>query len=135
MRSWDYLVSNLVILVVSFVILKKNMGVFNFFLCVYINQLYTIKEIYIFSNCHHLKWRVGLLDAILKGDHPSQIWFNLVLWFQKRRFNAKVYEWRTDSKWWEKLQKNLKSEYFNIFSGSFCEFVCWANLYPLGLFG
>ena len=38
MRSWDYQVSNLVILVVWFVISKKH-EVLNFFLCVYINNI------------------------------------------------------------------------------------------------
>jgi hypothetical protein len=34
LRSWDYMVSNLVILVVSFVISKKTLGCLTFFLCV-----------------------------------------------------------------------------------------------------
>ena len=37
LRSWDYMVSNLVILVVSFVISKKTLGCLTFFLCVYID--------------------------------------------------------------------------------------------------
>jgi hypothetical protein len=38
----------------------------------------------------HLEWRAELSDTILKWDppkdYPSQIWFNLVLRFQRRRF-------------------------------------------------
>jgi len=33
----------------------------------------------------------GLLDTILKGDHPSQIWFNLVQGFRDD-LNVKVYD-------------------------------------------
>ena len=39
LHSWDYLVSNLVILVVSFIISTKNLGVLNFFLCVYYYEI------------------------------------------------------------------------------------------------
>ena len=49
-----------------------------------IKQKLTTKEISIFSNSCHFEWRAGLLDTILKGDHPSQICFNLVLQFQRR---------------------------------------------------
>ena len=47
------------------------------------------KEIYIFSNSSHLEWRAELSDTILKWDYPSQIWFNLVQRFQRRRFKLK----------------------------------------------
>jgi hypothetical protein len=47
-----------------------------------------MKEISIFSNSSHLEWRAGLLDTILKWDYPSQIWFDLVQWFQRRRFKC-----------------------------------------------
>ena len=43
-----------------------------------IKQKLTTKEISIFSNSRHFEWRAGLSDTILKGDHPSQICFNLV---------------------------------------------------------
>jgi hypothetical protein len=46
------------------------------------------KEISIFSNSSHFEWKVGLSDTILKGDHPSQICFNLVQQFQRRRFKC-----------------------------------------------
>jgi hypothetical protein len=45
-------------------------------------------EISIFSNRHHHEWRAELSDTILKRNHPSQIWFNLVQRFQKRRFKC-----------------------------------------------
>ena len=50
------------------------------------------KEISIFSNSSHFKWRAGLSDTILKGDHPwfipDQICFNLFQQFQRRRFKC-----------------------------------------------
>jgi hypothetical protein len=30
------------------------------------------KEIFIFSNCRYLEWRMGLSDKIFKGEHLSQ---------------------------------------------------------------
>jgi hypothetical protein len=57
-----------------------------------LKQQKTIKNVSIFSNSHHLEWRVGMLDKILKGDSPKdnpyQVWFNLVWWFQRRRFKC-----------------------------------------------
>jgi hypothetical protein len=53
-----------------------------------IKQKLTTKEISIFSNSRHFEWRAGLSDTILKGDHPSQICFNLVQRFQRRRFKC-----------------------------------------------
>jgi hypothetical protein len=38
----------------------------------------------IFSNSSHFEWKAGLSDTILKGDHPSQIFFKLVQRFQRR---------------------------------------------------
>ena len=38
-----------------------------------IKQKLTTKEISIFSNSSHFEWRVGLLDSILKEDHPRTI--------------------------------------------------------------
>jgi hypothetical protein len=47
-----------------------------------LKQQWTIEEIYIFSNSSHLEWRVGLLDTLLKGDHPRTIPAKFVLiWF------------------------------------------------------
>jgi hypothetical protein len=57
-----------------------------------LKQQWTIEEISIFSNSSHFEWRAGLLDTILKGDHPSQICFNLVLRFQ-RRFKCDLKIW------------------------------------------
>ena len=38
-----------------------------------LKQQRTNKAISICSNSHHLEWREGLLDKILKGDHPRTI--------------------------------------------------------------
>jgi hypothetical protein len=46
------------------------------------------------SNSSHLAWRVGLLDIILTGDHPSQAYLNLVLLFLRRRY--KMWKFMTD---------------------------------------
>ena len=47
-----------------------------------IKQKLTTKEISIFSNSSHFEWRVGLLDTILKGDHPRTIPAKFALiWF------------------------------------------------------
>jgi hypothetical protein len=32
-----------------------------------------MEEISIFSNSSHLEWRAGLLDTLLKGNHPGTI--------------------------------------------------------------
>ena len=57
-----------------------------------IKQQWTIEEISIFSKSSHLEWRAELSDTILKWDYPrdypSKIWFNLVQWFQRRRFKC-----------------------------------------------
>jgi len=58
----------------------------------------------IFSNSSHLEWKVGLSDTLLKGDHPSQIWFDI--WFSGFRgeysnvivYNVqKMYNGQTDT--------------------------------------
>ena len=42
----------------------------------------TTKEISIFSNSSHFEWRAGLLDTILKGNHPRTIPAKFALiWF------------------------------------------------------
>ena len=42
----------------------------------------TTKEISIFSNSSHFEWRAGLLDTLLKGDHPRTIPAKFALiWF------------------------------------------------------
>ena len=56
-----------------------------------LKQQWTIEEISIFSNSSHFEWRAGLSDTIERGppkDHPSQISFNLVQRFQRRRFKC-----------------------------------------------
>jgi hypothetical protein len=40
-------------------------------------QQWTIEEISNFGNNSHFEWRAGLLDTILKGDHPRTIPFDL----------------------------------------------------------
>jgi hypothetical protein len=52
-----------------------------------------IKEISIFSNGCHLEWRAGLMDTILKGNHPRTTpdHFGLI-WFQWRRFQYDFYQ-------------------------------------------
>jgi hypothetical protein len=49
------------------------------------------KEISIFGNSGHFEWRAALFGHnIEKGppkDHPSQICFNLVQWFQTKNRN------------------------------------------------
>jgi hypothetical protein len=49
----------------------------------------TTKEISIFSNSSHFEWRAGLSDTLLKGDHPSQIWFSS---FRGEDLNVIVYQ-------------------------------------------
>jgi hypothetical protein len=72
-----------------------------------LKQQWTIEEISIFSNSSHFEWRAGLSDTILKGnkpkDHPSQICFNLVQGFQRRRFKCESLRRTPDAKWWQKL--------------------------------
>jgi hypothetical protein len=47
-----------------------------------LKQQWTIEEISIFSNSSHLEWKAGLLDTILKGDHPRTIPAKFALiWF------------------------------------------------------
>jgi hypothetical protein len=53
-----------------------------------VNFCFIANKISIFSNSSHLEWRAGLADTILKWDYPSQIWFNLVQRFQRRRFKC-----------------------------------------------
>ena len=61
-----------------------------------IKQKLTTKETSIFSNSSHLEWRAGLLDTILKGDHPRTIPAKFALiWFWG--FNGRT---TTDTKWW-----------------------------------
>jgi hypothetical protein len=43
-----------------------------------------IEEMSIVSNCCQLEWRTGLSDTILKGDNPTQIWYNSF----RRRFKG-----------------------------------------------
>ena len=61
-------------------------------------QQWTIEEISIFSNSHHLERRTGLSDTFLKGDHPSTITAKLdLIWFSGFRgeyLNVKVYDAR-----------------------------------------
>jgi hypothetical protein len=56
----------------------------------------TTKEISIFSNSSHFEWRVGLLDTLLKGDHPRTIPVKYALiWFSGFRgedLNVIVYQ-------------------------------------------
>jgi hypothetical protein len=49
-----------------------------------------IKEENIILNLetNYIQSNVQLSDTILKRNHPSQIWFNLVQRFQKRRFKC-----------------------------------------------
>jgi hypothetical protein len=61
-----------------------------------LKQQWTIEEISIFSNSSHLEWRAGLLDTILKGNHPETIpaRFGLI-WFSGFRgedLNAIFYQ-------------------------------------------
>jgi hypothetical protein len=53
---------------------------------------WTIEEISIFSNSSHLEWKSGAVghnfEIGLPKDYPSQIWFNLVQRFQRRRFKC-----------------------------------------------
>jgi len=61
-----------------------------------INQKFTTKEISIFSKSSQFEWRAGLLDTILKGDHPKTIpgKFGLI-WFSGFRgedLNVIVYQ-------------------------------------------
>ena len=44
-------------------------------------------DISINRKASHLEWRAELFDTIL-NDYPSQLWFNLVLQFQRRRFKC-----------------------------------------------
>ena len=67
----------------SLCLYSSNLGTF----WLKIEQFWLFEEISIFSNSGHLEWRAGLFDTIL-NDNPSQIWFNLVLQFQRRRFKC-----------------------------------------------
>jgi hypothetical protein len=33
----------------------------------------------------------GTVEHKMKGNHPSQVWFNFARWFQRRGFKTKVY--------------------------------------------
>ena len=68
----------------SLCLYSSNLGTF----WIKIEQFWPFEEISIFSNSSHFEWRAGLSDTILKGDHPSQICFNLVQGFQRRRFKC-----------------------------------------------
>ena len=68
----------------SLCLYSSNLGTF----WLKIKQFWPFEEISIFSNSGHLEWRAGLLDTILKGNHPCQVWFNLVQRFQRRRFKC-----------------------------------------------
>ena len=70
--------------IISAQIFKQKIFMWFFFIIslIYINLLENKRN---FSNGLHLEYRVGLSDKFFKGDHPSQIWFNLVQQFQRRR--------------------------------------------------
>ena len=92
-----------------------------------IKQKLITNEISIFSNNSHLKWRVGLSDTILKRDHPSQICFNLVQRFQRRRFKCDSLRRTTDAKWWQKLTWPLARWAKNCFYNEITLLICALN--------
>ena len=57
-----------------------------------IKRKLTTKEISIFSNSSHFEWSAGFVGPTIERgppkDHPSQICFNLVQQFQRRRFKC-----------------------------------------------
>jgi hypothetical protein len=68
---------------------SKNLSSFRFI----IKQQWTIEEISIFSNSSHLEWRGGgsvghNFEMDPPKDHPCEVWFNLVLGFQRSIFKC-----------------------------------------------
>ena len=64
----------------------RKWGCLHIFLKVFHPKIFSThfraKEISIFSNSSHFKWRAGLSDTILKGDHPRTIPAKFALiWF------------------------------------------------------
>ena len=84
----------------------------------------TTKEISIFSNSSHFEWRAGLLDILLKGDHPKTIPAKLALiWFGGFRgedLNVIVYQNMPNFyNWYKSVERNISQkspEYMVIYS-------------------
>jgi hypothetical protein len=57
------------------------------------------QRIFIFSNDHHLEWRMGHnIEMGSPMDHPNQDWLNLVQWFQRKRFKCESLWCRMEAK-------------------------------------